>query len=135
MKKQIEVSRVEVISIYNACAKLSEVEKLPFEVRQCAARNIRSLSKEAEESSKLQQELLEEFAEKDEHGDIKLSESKRVVFKAGLKNDYIAQLKKIQEEEVSVTIYSIDYKLLSRVDIPGSIEAALLDTVIEDDNK
>lgn len=130
--KLVTLSRSEVVEVANALQFLAKSE-LPFEIRQCVARSIKSIKIEAEETSNLQKELLDEFAVVTDEGSYKTTEQGAICFQPGQVDNYKAANKKLMAEKVDIKLYQIGYGQLKKVKVNADVEAALLEVFITDD--
>lgn len=100
------------ISDFFGCEILSK--KLPIELSYILAVNAKALKPTLDVIEQKKQDLIHQYAKKDENGNIAVLDDGNIIVENGM--DYLDELGKFMNCEVEVTVSTIDFSKIEKVD-------------------
>lgn len=125
----MKLTRSEINIIYNSLSALGEME-LP--IGYAVSRNLRRLKSVVQETEKSRQDVIIQFAEKDEAGN-PIAEGGAYKFPDDVKEEAFKQIENVYKEEVEINPYLIRESKLDGVEIKANLLEPLIDIIIVED--
>jgi hypothetical protein len=126
----MEMKSYKIIELYRALEKLMKND-VELRTAVALARNFEAVSTPAKIIDQKQQDLMKEYAKKDENGEVIQGENGSVTIESP--TEYFAKLQNILETDIDVELKPIKIDALKGIKISGS-DILALDPVLEDED-
>ncbi len=103
LKKVTAAQLYEVYSVINRLAN----SPLPIKIAYAFSKNIKAIKRELEELTELRQKLIDEYAERDEAGNVVMPSKDEIKLKDETKNEFNTKFKDFLNMEIEIEVHTV----------------------------